>query len=163
MCCCREVSKLEDEVHISRGNARQFVLAKIGEKWYGFDVGYVGHIIRVGNIVRVPGSQPYWKGMICLHDEVVAVMSLRLRMKLAEDTVTDDSRILVMHLKEQGTFGVLADEAGGIIELAEEEIVYRTKTAEESKSDMIFGIGRHKDEIVSLIDISAVVGESENF
>ncbi len=129
MCCCREVSKLEDEVHINQGNARQFVLAR----------------------------------MICLHDEVVAVMSLRLRMKLAEDTITDDSRILVMHLKEQGTFGVLADEAGGIIELAEEEIVYRTKTAEESKSDMIFGIGRHKDEIVSLIDISAVVGESENF
>ena len=65
----------------------QYIVIKIGDEQYGIDIKYIDNIVRMQNITRVPKIAKYLKGVINLRGEVVAVMSLRLKMGLKDDEI----------------------------------------------------------------------------
>lgn len=106
--------KLENTVSVYGRNSRQFLLVKIGNKQYGFDINDVNNLIRVGTIVRVPKAGPHLKGMINLRGEIIAVMSI-----LSDAALSDDSRIVILNLRECEKIGVLVDQ---VYEITEEVV-----------------------------------------
>ena len=135
--CCKEVSELEAAVPVEKKGNNQYLLVKIGEMRYGFDISYVENVIRMKKITRVPGAQPYFKGVLNLRGEIIAVMSLRLKMGLPEDVYSENTRIVILNLKERGCIGLLVDQTEGMAE------------------------SWSKDETVVLFDIEEVIRESK--
>jgi len=88
---------------------------------YGFDISYVHNVIRMRQIVRVPKSQDYFKGIINLRGEIVAVMSLRVKMGFAEDVYSENTRIVILNFLGKGYLGIVVDEAIGMREQNEED------------------------------------------
>ena len=94
---------------------RQYIVVQIGNEKYGIDIGYVDNIVRMQKITRVPKAQMHFKGIINLRGEVVAVMSIRKKMGLADDVITGASRIIILKIEEKGSKGSIRIINGDMI------------------------------------------------
>ena len=117
---------------------KQYLLIEVEQKCYGIDLNYVENVIRLPKITRVPGSQPYYKGIIHLRGILIPVMSLRLRMGFSDGGVTKDSRIVVLNWKESEAVGLLVDRVGEIAELSEEDFTL-SKEIDRLDFEAVFG------------------------
>ena len=134
----------------------QYIVVQIGNEKYGIDIKYIDNIVRMQKITRVPKVQSYFKGVINLRGEIVPVMSVRKKMGLPEDVITDTSRIIIIKLEEKGSIGVIVDEVKEVITLNMAEVEKTT-----AKDSFINGIGKNGDELISLFEINAIVEEKE--
>ena len=134
----------------------QYIVVGIGNEKYGIDISYIDNIVRMQKITRVPKVQSYIKGVINLRGEIVPVMSIRKKMGLDEDVITDVSRIIILKLEEKGSIGVIVDEVREVITLNMAEV-----EKQASKDGFINGIGKNNGELISLFEINAIVDEKE--
>ena len=139
----------------------QFIVVKIGTEQYGIDIKYVDNIVRMQKITRVPKIKSYVKGVINLRGEVVAVMSLRLKMNLPADVFTNSTRIIILKLGQQSEVGIIVDEVKEVVTLETSEIEKTFHDMKEEKATYISGIGQHNGELISLLDMSIVMAEKE--
>ena len=144
---------------VSSKEAKQYIVVKLGNEQYGIDIQYVDNIVRMQHITRVPKVQEYLKGVINLRGEVIPVMSIRLKMGLADDVITGASRIIILKIEEKGSIGVIVDEVCEVITLNMEE-VDRT-SARTGKDSFINGIGKNGEELISLFEIGAIIDEKD--
>ena len=146
---------------IRNDEKKQFIVVKIGSEQYGIDIAYIDNIVRMQKITRLPKAQVHFKGIINLRGEVVPVMSIRLKMALEDDTFTNATRIIILKLEEHGSVGIIVDEVKEVVSLGAEDIDKYSPDNRDEKSDFIKGIGKHNEQLISLLDINAVIDEKE--
>lgn len=137
----------------------QYIVIKLGVEQYGIDIKYIDNIVRMQHITRVPKVADYLKGVINLRGEVIPVMSLRLKMDLPGDTITKATRIIILKLEQHGTIGIIVDEVREVVTLDSASIEKISYDTQEGKTDFIVGIGKHGDELISLLDLNMVAME----
>ena len=152
---------MEKNIDIAENDAKQYIVVKIGSEQYGIDISYIDNIVRMQKITRVPKIQTYFKGVINLRGEIVPVMSVRKKMNLDDDVITNASRIIILKLEEKGTIGIIVDEVKEVVTLCTDEID-KTSGSKDGKAMFINCVGKHGDELISLFEISSIVEEKEN-
>lgn len=140
---------------------RQYIVVAIGSEQYGIDIHYVDNIVRMQKITRVPKAQSYFKGIINLRGEVVPVMSIRLKMDLPEDNITNASRIIILKIEQHGLLGIIVDEVKEVVTLSSNEIDKIIHEAKDDKNSFINGIGKHEGQLISLLELSSIISEKE--
>ena len=95
--------------------SKQYIVVMVGSEQYGIDISYIDNIVRMQKITRVPKVQTYFKGVINLRGEVVPVMSVRKKMGLEDDVLTNASRIIILKLEENASLGVIVDEVREVV------------------------------------------------
>ena len=135
--------------------SKQYIVVMVGSEQYGIDISYIDNIVRMQKITRVPKVQTYFKGVINLRGEVVPAMSVRKKMRLEDDVLTNASRIIILKLEENASLGVIVDEVREVVNLSEDEI-----DKVSNKGRFINGIGKHGDQLISLLEINALVEEN---
>jgi len=143
-------------------NTVQYIVIKIGDEQYGIDIKYVENIVRMQKITRVPKVQKYFKGVINLRGEVVPVMSLRLKMNLAEDETMNKTRIIIIKLEANAPVGIIVDEVKEVVTLDDSCIEAVSRKAKSEEVSYINGIGKCGDNLISLLDLNMVISEKEN-
>ena len=139
---------------------KQYIVVKIGSERYGIEISFIDNIVRMQKITRVPKAQEYFKGVINLRGEVVPVMSVRVRMGLEPDEYTNNSRIIIIKLEQQGSIGLIVDEVQEVVTLSPnqiDKISYDSGSAD--KTTFINGIGKHEGQLISLLELQYVVAE----
>ena len=129
----------------------QYIVIRLGEEQYGINIGYVDNIVRMPRVTRVPKSQPYYIG----------VMSLRKRFGLEADEYTGATRIIILKLKDQSMIGVIVDEVKEVVNLDPETIEKPNFKLDESNASYLTGIGKSGENLISLLNIENVVGETK--
>lgn len=142
-------------------DSTQYIVIKIGEEQYGIDIKYVDNILRMQNITRVPHTQSYFMGVINLRGEVVPVMSIRVKMALSEDEITNKSRIIILKIENNAPVGIVVDEVKEVVSLDERSIDEVNRSSKKDAT-FIFGVGKVDDSLISLLDLSTVIGEKES-
>ncbi len=141
--------------------AKQYIVVRIGNEQYGIDIQYVDNIVRMQRITRVPKAQSYFKGVINLRGEIIPVMSIRLKFGLEPDEITNATRIIILKLEAQSAIGILVDEVKEVVTLEDESIEKVTYNAKDEKSVYLSGIGKHGDNLISLLNITGVIIDKE--
>ena len=144
------------------GSKKQFIVVKIGSEQYGIDITYIDNIVRMQKITRVPKAQVYFKGIINLRGEVVPVMSLRLRMGLEADEFSHDTRIIIVKMEEHGSLGLIVDQVVEVVELGSGEIDTYNPDNKDEKSVFIKGIGKYNGQLISVLELNAIIEEKES-
>lgn len=139
----------------------QYIVVNVGNEQYGIDIQYVDNIVRMQKITRVPKVQSYFKGVINLRGEIIPVMSIRLKMGLPPDEFTNSSRIIILKLEQQAAIGIIVDEVKEVVTLETAQIEKITYDSKDDRAMFITGIGKHDGQLVSLLDLQAVIGEKE--
>lgn len=143
-----------NSMEVMEKEVKQYIVVMVGNEQYGIDIRYVDNIVRMQQITRVPKVQSYFKGIISLRGEIVPVMSIRRKMDLPDDEYTNASRIIILKLEEKGAIGVIVDEVKEVVNLSEDQIDRNT-----NRGRFINGVGKHGEELISLLEISATVEE----
>jgi purine-binding chemotaxis protein CheW len=139
-------------------DAVQYIGVVIDNEQYGIDINYIDNIVKMQRITRVPKAQPYFLGVINIRGEIIPVMSLRIKFGKSPDTFTNATRILIIKPEQQASVGFVVDEVKEVVNLSEDSIDHNKA---ESGNSYIFGVGKHADGLISLMNIQAVLAEKE--
>lgn len=140
---------------------KQYIVVKLATEQYGIDIQYVDNIVRMQNITRVPKAQSYFKGVTNLRGEIIPVMSLRLKFGLEPDEYTNATRIIIIKLEAQSTIGIIVDEVKEVVTLNEESVDKSGYSENDDKAAYLYGVGKHDEGLISLLNIAAVIVEKE--
>ena len=152
-----------DELRVVGSDGVQYIVVRLGEEQYGIDIKYIDNIIRMQSITRVPKVPEYLKGVINLRGEVIPVMSARLKMFLPEDEITRASRIIILKLEQHGTVGIIVDEVKEVVTLDSEHIEKVSyDSANADMANFVNAIGKHDEQLISLLDLNLLLQEKEN-
>ena len=141
---------------------KQYIVVQIGSEKYGIDIGYIDTIVRMSKITRVPKAQVYFPGIINLRGEVVPVMSIRTKMGLESDVYTNATRIIILKIEDRGMLGVIVDAVCEVVTLATDEVEPNNVHLNHTKDNFINGIGKNGDQLISLLEINAIIEEKDN-
>lgn len=141
---------------------KQYIVVQIGSEKYGIDIGYIDNIVRMQKITRVPKAQVYFPGIINLRGEVVPVMSIRIKMGLEKDVITNTSRIIILKIEDKGMLGVIVDAVSEVVTLSSEQIEQNNVQSGHARDNFINGIGKNGDQLISLLEINAIIDEKDN-
>lgn len=139
----------------------QYIVIRLGDEQYGINIGYVDNIVRMQRITRVPKSQPYYVGVINLRGEVVPVMSLRRRFELEDKEYSGATRIIILKLEDQSLVGVIVDEVREVVNLDPDTVETPSFKLDEKNAAYLAGIGKNGENLISLLNIENVVGETK--
>lgn len=137
----------------------QYIVIQLGDEKYGIDISYVDNILRIPQITRVPKVAAYFKGVINLRGEIVPVMSVRLKMGLEEAGETKEARIIILKAEGIEKIGIIVDEVKEVVTLEETQIDRMAYDSKEEKNAFVTAVGKCGDDLISLLDIHAVLAE----
>lgn len=137
----------------------QYIVIQVGEEQYGIDIKFVENIVRMQSITRVPSVQYYFKGVINLRGEVVPVMSLRRKLKLDDDVISDKTRIIIIKLEANAPVGVIVDEVKEVVTIENSTIDSVARSSKKDEQSFINGIGKSNGGLISLLDLNTVISE----
>lgn len=136
-------------------DVKQFITINVNEEYYGIDISYINIIERMQKITRVPKAQSYFTGIINLRGEIVPVMSLRRKIGLEDDVFDKKTRIIIMKLEPKYSIGIIVENVLEVITLGKENI--EKAVTEDDSSSYVYGIGKHEDKLISLLDVEKVI------
>ncbi len=155
------MNELRDNTDV--GELIQYIVIKIDDEQYGINIKYIDNIVRMQQITRVPKVDPYLKGVINIRGEIVPVMSVRMKMGLAEDEITNKSRIIILKTEAGDLVGIIVDQVNQVLTLDAnnvEKMRYDDKKG-SANATFVSGVGHYDGGLVSILDLEAVVSEKE--
>lgn len=145
----------------SNETTRQYITINIGSEQYGINIKYVDNIVRMQKITRVPKAQEYFVGVINLRGEILPVMSLRRKFELEDDVYTNNTRIIIIKLEQQGMVGLIVDSVKEVVNLDDSDIEKANLSLAEGGQAYISAVGKMGNSLISLLNLQAVIIEKE--
>lgn len=145
------------------GELIQYIVIKIDDEQYGINIKFIDNIVRMQQITRVPQVDEYLKGVINIRGEIVPVMSVRMKMGLAEDEITNKSRIIILKTEAGDLVGIIVDQVNQVLTIDSnnvEKVRYDDKKG-KSNATFVSGVGHYEGGLVSILDLEAVVSDKE--
>lgn len=149
-------SVLDEEKGRESSNTIQYIVVRLGEEQYRIDIRNIDNIVKMPRITHVPKLPAYLKGVINMRGEVIPVLSIRLKMGLADDVITKATRILIVKLEEEGNVGFIVDEVKEVVTLYETDIEKISSDITAEKGSLINAVGKHNGELISIFDLAAI-------
>lgn len=139
----------------------QLVSFRLAQEEYGIEITKVQEIILMGEITRIPQTPEYIKGLINLRSSVIPIVDLRLRFGLAEETVTDETRIMVVNTSGK-TIGIVVDAVSEVLRVSHEQIAPPPPTVVGLGRDYLTGLVRFDKRLLIMLDIDKILNNDES-
>ena len=139
----------------------QLVIFKIGQEEFAVNIQQVREIVRLIPITPIPRSPEFIEGVVNLRGQVLIIMDLAKRLGLPTAVHSEKTRIVVVEV-EDSSIGMIVDDVTEVLRLGTDKIVKTIELAEvDITKKYITGIGKLKDRLLILIDLSAVLSTEE--
>jgi len=139
------ISMMDDE-------SKQFVIFRLGQEEYGFDVANVREIQSIENITTVHGSADYIEGVMNLRGKLVTVINLRKRFGMSPPTEKRDPKIVVIDAAD-APVGFIVDEVMEVAHIFSATVEKMpSHIASKIESEYVLGIAKRDERLVTLID-----------
>ena len=135
------------------------VIFKLGSESYGIDINLVSSIEKQVNVVSVPNTLPYIKGIIKLRNEVIPVINLKKKFNMKDADVPGENAIIVK--LSNVTIAIEVDSVEEIHNIDESEIVDMptiVKTGDLKYFDKVVNVN---GKLVVLINANYLLSKSE--
>jgi purine-binding chemotaxis protein CheW len=140
----------------------QMVVFEMNGTEFAIEAATVHGIIRANrvNIQVVPGTLGNMEGMINWRDNVRYVFNLRKKLKLENQVINDESKIIMVQTNER-IVGCLVDEVTDIVVFNSEEIEAAPSFIQEAESKFIIGIGKVEERLIVMLDMDHLLTGAE--
>lgn len=132
----------------------QLVTFYLDKELFGIELEYVKEIIRLPEMVRVPGTPPYFSGLANLRGSVLPVVDGRRRFGLPDAEKTDATRVLVLEYQGE-TIGYTVDRMSEVINL--ENAAEDSLRAARGREDLISRVIKVNDGATMVMVINVEV------
>jgi purine-binding chemotaxis protein CheW len=145
--------------------AGKYMAFKLDVEEYAIEILKVREIIGLMDIIRVPRTKEFIRGVINLRGRVIPVVDLRLKFHMTKTEATDQTVIIVVQFVNAGqdhTMGVLVDEVLEVLNIRAEQIEPPPDFGPgELDTDFILGMGKADKRVLFLLDIGKVLSSEE--
>lgn len=138
----------------------QFVTCRIAQEEFALDVLCVQEINRMVEVTRVPKAPYFVEGVINLRGRIIPVLDLRRRFGLPASDRTDDSRIMVV-LVRQRMVGLIVDEVVEVLRVPKLSIEPPPSVGNSAGSEFTQGVGRIEDRLLIVLDLNRLLLPNE--
>jgi purine-binding chemotaxis protein CheW len=139
----------------------QFLLCKLENEEYGINISDVQSIEELQSIVSVPDMPDYVKGVINLRGQVIPVIDMRLKLRMADREYDDRNCIVIVKIGESNV-GLIVDTVSEVVNIPESNIEPAPSFKDSRGSNRyISGIGKTGEEVKILLDVSKLLEEQE--
>jgi len=143
------------------GEEIKIVVFTLGHEEYGVEVDKVKTIERMQPMTRVPKTPAFVKGVINLRGVVVPVIDLRSRFNLEEIEYTDNTRIIIVNVRDIEV-GLTVDSASDVIDINSELIEDPPEVVGGIKAKYLSGIAKMDEQrLLVLLNLQEVLNKSE--
>ncbi len=130
---------------------------RLGSEEYGLDILRIHEILKLRPVTEVPRAPAFVPGVIAVRGLVIAVLDLRLRLRLPAAPPTRESRILIVARGDE-RFGLIVDGVHQVVRLRDEDIEPPPRTLGAHEAELLAGIGRPRPErMIILLELDAVL------
>jgi purine-binding chemotaxis protein CheW len=131
---------------------RQFCTFFLGDRFFGVEVEKVQEVIRYQVVTPVPLAAPVIRGLINLRGQIVTAIDLRRLLQIGDRN--DDYRPIniVVHTR-QGTFSLLVDRIGDVLDVDYASFEYPPDTLEGIARELIQGTYKLQGRLLLTMNI----------
>lgn len=136
------------------------IVFELKEQKYGIDIKEVHYIERLDNITGIPRTSAFIKGLINLRGQVVPVIDLQERLHIGEAAYTDETRILIIKLKDV-QLGLIVDRATDVIDIESKIIEPTPQVIGEVSAAFLKGVAKLDSGLLVLLDLESILDLEE--
>lgn len=138
----------------------QYVTFIIAEENYGVEVLKVQEIIGMTEIVYVPNSPDFMKGVINLRGSVVPVVDMRKRFHMEQREYDMFTVIIIVEVKNV-LVGMIVDSVSDVVEIPRSGIHETPHFTAKIDTEFISGIGQVNEKLTIILDIDKILSSEE--
>lgn len=138
----------------------KLVTFQLGLDLFGADVLCVDRVLRYSPPNCVPDVPAWIEGVIEHRGKVVPVVDLRRRVELSDDSITPETRILVLNTTT-GHVGVIVDMVHEVAMVTESSIAPPPPLFRGLSAEFIRGIAKVRDQLVVMLDVERVLSSTD--
>ncbi|MDF2964042.1 MAG: chemotaxis protein CheW [Paenibacillus sp.] len=143
------------------GEEIKVIVFALAQEEYGVEVEKVRTIERMQPMTRVPKTPEFVKGVINLRGVVTPVIDLRGRFGFPESEFTDNTRIIIVAVKDIEV-GLIVDSANDVIDVDTDCIDDPPEVVGGIKAKYLQGIAKVSDtRLLILLNLEEVLNKSE--
>ncbi|WP_208589010.1 chemotaxis protein CheW [Gracilibacillus suaedae] len=137
------------------------IIFKLKNQEYGANIDQIRSIERLEEIVSLPQTSDFIKGIINLRGNVTPIIDLRTRLGMAEAKPTEQTRVLIANVREVQV-GLIVDEATDVIDISAEVVEDAPELVKGVDYQYIKGVAKLADRgMLLLLDLDYVLSLDE--
>ena len=159
-----QMSDNDNDIEETADEALQYLTFFLRDDIVGIDLKQVKEVLEVKGITILPRTPDYMRGVINLRGQVIPVIDLKLKFDMGSTEFTVDTCIIIVEIEideEPVMVGALADSVRDVVDLLANEIDPAPKMGSSIDAKFIFGMGRHDDEFISMLDLTTLFSMEE--
>ncbi|GAB6106154.1 chemotaxis protein CheW [Fusibacter bizertensis] len=138
---------------------KQYIVFKLNEEKFAASINHIASITEYASITPLPNGPAYIDGLLNLRGDIIPVVNLKKRFKMAEQKM-NDKRILIAR-KGDLQIGFLVDDASQSMTVDESMIMPPPKIAIKRDNAYISEVCVHDNELIIVIDLDKVLSDEE--
>lgn len=143
-----------DDDEIVQEPLGRWLTFRLEDETYGVDVIRVQEILRVYNIMPVPGAPDYILGITNIRGSVVTVIDGRAHFNLPHQEHNDETRLIVLEAGDE-IAGVVVDGVSDVVDLPVSSIDTNPKLNARKNSQFIKGVVNHDSGLIIILNIDS--------
>jgi purine-binding chemotaxis protein CheW len=138
---------------------------KLNERDYGIPILLVNEIIGLLDITPVPKTPTFLKGVINLRGTIIPTIDLRLKLDMTAKEYDERTCIIIVSSADspKALVGLLVDMVSEVFDIPTSDIEPPLRTDLVGDVDFLKGIGKIKDKVIMLLNISSIINFEEIF
>lgn len=137
-------------------DAVTLVVLRLGVERYGLDSRHVEEIQPLEGLTPVPGTPPFWAGLVNVRGTLFPLLDLRRYLALPQTDDVEPAGKVVLASAAGLRVGLLADEVLGVREVSVDEIGPRLADADASFRELVRGV---TPDLVSVLDLDTLLSD----
>ncbi len=150
-----------DDIDEKQEPVERWISFYLGEERYAVEVKKVREILRIHNIVPVPGAADYVLGITNIRGSVVTVIDGRSRMHLTQKKQDKLSRVVIIEYYNE-FIGIVVDSVADVIDLPASAIDINPKINSHEGEKYIRGVVSSQSGLIIILDIERFLGCEQN-
>jgi len=135
---------------------REFLAVMLAGQTYGVELTRIREILSPPPLTTVPRAPQHVMGICSVRGQLITVIDLRSRLRLAQSPLSRKTRILLTENAGE-VVGLYVDEVRQVLRLTDSEIELATGVFGNDVSEHVIGIGRPPGHVLVLLDLTSVV------
>ncbi|MFC1508847.1 chemotaxis protein CheW [Candidatus Omnitrophota bacterium] len=141
--------------------AGKYLTFYLADEEYGIEIMKIKEIIGMMDIIELPRTPDFVKGVINLRGKVIPVIDLRLKFSMPEVEHTEKTCIIVVEIKESGVdlqIGIIVDLVSEVLNVVSDDIEDSPHFGAQVDTEFILGMAKSTEKVRTLLDIDKVLG-----
>lgn len=138
----------------------QQVIFKLDEEEYGIEIMNVYVIEKYHEVIKIPNTPEYIKGIINLRGEVLPIYDLRKKFHLNAKPIDENTKVIVTYSNDMKV-GFVVDSVTEIQMIDEKDIETPPKIVVGINRKYIKKIAKLENRMIVLIDIDKILSDEE--